>query len=285
MEENEMLEQTSETENVETETTEEIMDEGIELTDTTETDESEETEEVEEKEESKHTLRELLKNSPEYQEEFNSMVKARLSRQEREYQRELSKYKDTDAVLRSTLNIQEGEDVNQKLRETYEAEGIKLPSKYEPGLSNREIEALAEMDVKEIVEEGYEAMVNEANKLAEKKYQNLNERERFIFNKLAERLTDENNKRELLKLGAKEELLYDKKFIEFKKQFNSDASMETIYGLFKASQPKQKAENPGSMKNTSTGPKTFISEEEYDKMSREEIRSNMDLIEKSMENW
>ena len=84
MEENEMLEQTNETENVDTQTTEENVG-GIELTDT-----SEAANAVEETKEVKKTLRELLKENPEYQEEFNGMVKNRLDRKDREYQKEIS---------------------------------------------------------------------------------------------------------------------------------------------------------------------------------------------------
>lgn len=270
MEENEMLEQTNETENVETETTEEIMDEGIELTDTAETDEQNESE-VEEKEESKQTLRELLKNNPDYQEEFNGMVKNRLNRQEREYQKELSKYKDTDAVLRATLKVQDDEDVNQKLRESYEAEGVQLPSRYEPGLSDREIEALAKMDAEDIIGEGYDAMVEEANRLANKKYQNLNKREQIVFSMLAEKLTEEDNKKELLKLGAKKELITDKEFIKFKNQFNSNVPIETIYSLYTSSKPKPKVENPGSMKNNDSKSKTLYTQEEIAKLTSEEL--------------
>ena len=56
-----------------------------------------------------------------------------------------------------------------------------------------------------------------------------------------------------------------------------------VYSLYKSNQPKPKIENPGSLKSISSNTeKDFISEEEYEKMSREEVRKNMALIEKSM---
>jgi len=272
MENEEMLEQTNETENVETLTTEE-NEEGIELTDTTEeVEENKETIETEEKEEVKKTLRDLLKENPEYQEEYNSMLKTRLDREDRKYQKELSKYRDTDNVLRTTLNLKDGDDTNTKLREYYEAEGVKLPEAIKPGLSSREIEVLANADAQEFIDDGYDAMKQEANRLANIGYQNMNERERIIFNKLAETLTDENNKRDLLKLGAKEDLISNPEFIKFRKQFNSNVPMETIYSLYKGSQPKPKVENPGSMKGTKEeSKKTFYTEEEIDKLSLDDL--------------
>lgn len=280
MENEEMLEQTNETENVETQTTEENV-EGIELTDTSEAEEVEEELIAEEKEEVKKTLKDLLRENPEYQEEYNTMLKIRLDREDRKHQKEISKYRDTENVLRTTLNVGEDDDVNQKLREAYEEQGIKLPDVVKPGLSRREIELLARADAEDIIEEGYDAMVEEANRLASKKYENLNERERVVFNTLAEKLTDENNKRELLKLGAKEELLKDENFNRFRKQFNSNVSMKDIYGLYKQTQPKPKVETPGSMRNEKVKqPKIIFTDEDIAKMTDEELDKNWEAIRK-----
>ena len=245
MEENEMLEQTNETENVDTQTTEENVG-GIELTDT-----SEVANAVEETKEVKKTLRELLKENPEYQEEFNGMVKNRLDRKDREYQKEISKYKDTENVLKSTLGASDINEANKKLREYYESEGVKLPDVYTPGLSSREIEVLAKAEAEDVIEEGYDAMLNEANRLAEKEYKNLNEREKIIFNTLAEKLTEENNKSKLSKIGAPQDILSDKSFIEFKKQFVSKTPIEDIYNFYvKTKDSQAKPATMGSMKDT-----------------------------------
>ena len=96
-----MLEQTNETENVDTQTTEKNVAGGIELTDTEEVQSTEES--ATKKEEVRQTLRELLKNNPDYQEEFSEMMKTRLDRKDREFERVLSKYKDTENVLKSTM--------------------------------------------------------------------------------------------------------------------------------------------------------------------------------------
>ena len=267
MENEEMLEQTNETENVETQTTEEFEDKGIELTDTADT---EEQETVKEKEAVKQSLRELLKNNPDYQDEFSEMVKTRLDRQERGFQKELSKYKDTENVLKSALHVNDMDEANKKLREYYEGEGIKLPEVYKPGLSSREIEVLAKADAQDFINEGYDSMVNEANRLASKKYENLNERERVIFNTLAEKLTEENNKRELLKLGAKEDVLGDKDFVAFKNKFNANTPIGDIYSLYMKTQDgTKKPVAMGSMKDTTAQKevKSFYSPKDVENMT------------------
>lgn len=274
MEELEMLEQTNETENVETETTEEIQEEGIEITDTPEV-------ETEEKEEVKKTLKQLLSEDAEYQEQFNSMMKSRLERVERKHQREMAGYKDVDNVLRKTLNISEEADVSQELRNYYSNEGIELPERYTQGLSSREIEALAQIDVSEFEEDGHEAMVTEANRLATIGYKNLNEREKIVFNSLAEKLTKEKEEQELLKIGAKKELLSDKAFKEFRGKFAMDTPIEFVYDLYNKSQPKPKYESAGSMKNIATeNKKTIFSDEDIAKMTDEELEANWEAIRK-----
>lgn len=275
MEELEMLEQTNETENVETETTEEIQDEGIEITDTPE------VEDTEEKEEVKKTLKQLLSEDEEYQKQFNTMMQTRLERVERKHQREMAGYKDVDNVLRKTLNIGEDADVSQELRRYYDSEGVELPERYTPGLSSREIEALAQIEVSEIEEDGHEAMVTEANRLATIGYRNLNDKEKIVFNSLAEKLTKEKEEKELLKLGAKKDLLKDEDFKEFRKNFSSNASLEFVYGLYANQKPKKQYETAGSMKNISVdNKKTIFTDEDILKMTDEELEANWDAIRK-----
>lgn len=271
METEEMLELTNDTENVETQTTEEMVEDGIELTDT-EGEQSNE-EETPKKEEVRQTFRELLKSNPDYQEEFSEMMKTRLDRQERTFQKELSKYKDTENVLKSALGASDIEEANKKLREYYENEGIKLPEVYKPGLSSREIEVLAKADAQDFINEGYDSMLNEANRLAAKEYKNLNDRERIIFNTLAEELNKENSKRELLKVGAKEDVLNDKDFINFRNQFNSKTPIGDIYNLYlQTHNSKQKPTPMGSMKDTTAKKdiKDYYSPDDVNKLTDED---------------
>jgi len=268
MENEEMLEQTSETENVETQTTEE-NEEGIELTDTAE----DTNQESEEKEEVRKSLRELLKENEDYQEEYNKMLQTRLDRENRKHQKELAKYLDTENVLRTTLNLQEGDDTNTKLREYYEADGVKLPERINEGLSQREIERLGLGDAEDIIADGYDAVKDEAERLANIGYANLNSREKITFDKLAATLTEEKNRKELLKLGAKEELLKDKNFINFKNQFNYNTPIKNIYELYlKNTKTETVKENPGSMKNNDVNiVKDYYTPEEIKKLTDEQL--------------
>lgn len=271
------------TENTEAQTVEE-MEEGIELTDTAET----------EKETVEETKEEQPKGRFMTDEEIDNLVMKKVNRRmakfEAQKEKELSVYKDTENVLMSALGANNIDEANQKLRKFYENEGYKLPEVYKPGLTSREVEVLARADAQDFIDDGYESMVNEANRLASKKYENLNERERVIFNTLAEKLTEENNRRELLQLGAKEDILKNVEFIKFQKQFNSNTPIKDIYSLYLKTQPLPKVENPGSMKNKSSQNdiKDFYTPEEASRFTRKDFDKHpglLEAIERSMTKW
>lgn len=277
-EENENLVEET-TENTETQTAEENV-EGIELTDTAETTEPVEEEKIEVK-----SLRELLKEHPKYQEEFNGMMKTRLDRKDREHQKELSKYRSTEEVLKKGLNATDITDAESKLREFWKAEGISLPEPTKPGLTDNEIRILAKAEADEIIESGDAEA--EANKLASKGYENMSAREREMFNTLAEHLTKEKKINELKSIGVKADLLDSKEFKDFASKFNSNTSVKDIYELYsRTHKEEKKIEKMGSM--TTQKPdkeKDYYTKEEVDSMTEEEVRANFDVIKRSTESW
>lgn len=252
------------TENVETQTTEEIEEGNM-----SETANEESLEKEDKKPDGRFVTEEELNRM--INDAADKRVARKMAKVERDYEKELSKYRDTENVLKKTLNIQDGEDVNTKLREYYEAEGVELPNRYEPELSAREIKALARDDAELIIDSGYEAMVNEAKKLADIGYDNLSAREKEVFLTLSEKISDERNRKELRRLGASEELLKDEDFIKFQKKFVSGTPMEDIYSLYRGNQQKPVVENPGSLKNNTPAQKERYTEEEISRMTSAEL--------------
>lgn len=275
MENEEMLEQTNEAENVDTQTTEE-NGEGIALTDTSEAEEVNATSTDDEKEEVKTFT----------QEEVDAIVQKRLARKERDFQRELSKYKSTEEVLKTGLGATDITDAEDKLREFWSEQGIKLPEKDITGLTQEDKEDLARIKAKRIIDEGYESMEEEANRLAGKGYNNLNESEKIVFDELVETLTKEKNRKELLKLGANEEILSDKSFNDFRSKFNSNVPITEIYDMYmKNNNKKTVKENPGSMKNSDVNStKDFYTPEEIAKLTDEQLDDPKiwEIVRKSM---
>ena len=275
------------TENTDAQAVEEF-EEGIELTDTADTGEENDAKPVKEK------TQEQPKGRFMTDEEIDNLVMKKVNRRmaklEAQKEKELSVYKDTENVLKVGLKANDIQDANQKLRDYYEQEGIKLPDVYKPGLSQREVEILAKAEAEDIIEDGYNTMMSEASRLASKEYKNLNNRERIILDTLFEEINKEKDKRELLSLGAKEDVLKDDNFIKFRKQFNSKTPIKDIYSLYSKIQPKPKVENPGSMKNqpTPNDVKDYYTPEEASKFTRKDYDKNpklLEAVERSMTKW
>lgn len=278
MEKEEMLEQTNETENVDTQTTEEFV-EGIELTDTTDTTETEEKV-VEEKKEVKTFT----------QDEVDKIVRKRLARQEKDYQKELSKYKNVETVLNVGLGTSNIDEADSKLREYYKEQGLNIPEPTNPGLSDRELQILGEAEADEILELGLEEAEQEANRLARKGHSNWNAREKATFNKLAQTLNREKQKHELTSIGADTNILDSKEFKEFASQFAPSANIKNIYNLYSnQGNKKENKEKIGSVKNDkSNGLEDFYTYEESLKYSKEDLDKNPELFKRicdSMSKW
>ena len=263
-------------------------EESIELTDTAEVEEASEESTEEKKEDSKPQGRYVT--DEELNEIVDKRVRRKLDKIERNYEKQLADYKDTEAVLNAGLGTSDIKEANKRMREYYESEGIKMPERVNPTYSKHEIEVLAKDEANGFIEDGYDAMLNEANRLAQIGYANMSDREKIIFTSLSEKLTEKKDKEELKRLGASEDLLTDKKWIEHRSQFNSNVPIEKIYALYKGTQPKAKVENPGSMKNTpaTNNIKDFYTYEEASKFTKEDFDKNPELfkvVENSSYKW
>lgn len=266
MEDFEMLEQTNDTENVDTQTTEELG-EGIELTDTTDS--------IEEEKEEVRTFT---------QDELDEIVRKRLARKEREFQKELSKYKSTEEVLKKGLNATDITDAESKLRDFWGNEGIELPEPVRPGLTDNEIKILANAEADDIISSGDAEY--EANKLADKGYDKMNPREKAIFEKLAEHLTREKKINELKSIGVKSDVLDSQDFKDFASKFNTNTSIKDVYELYSQThREKKQAEKMGSMitdKPNTT--KDFYTLDEISKLTEDDLEDPnvWEAVRKSM---
>ncbi len=259
----------NETENTEAQTVEQ-NEESIELTDTAEADETEETN-------AEETEEEQPKGRYVTDEELNDIVNKRVARKMRKFEREnetnMSAYKDTEDVLKSALGVNDITEANHKLREYYAENGIKIPEPTKPGLSSRQIEILAKADAQEFIDDGYDSMVEEANRLANIGYKNLNEGEKIVFNTLAEKLTEERDRKDLQKLGANADILSDKDFKSFRDKFNSNVPISEIFSMYQTTQPKKEIKPLGSMKDTNVKnhvEKEFYSPEDVKNLTQED---------------
>lgn len=280
----------------ESETTdlEDVEEEEVEYTDGVNEETTEETslpveeETTEEPKVVKKSLKELLEENPDYQEEMNGMMKGRVKREreklDRDYKEELSKYKELAYLTQAGLKANNFEETLDKSREFYGKQGIK----YTPETSTEDETILANAYAKKILDtcDSVEEIDTEINRLLNKGV-NISSREKLVLQGLIGEMETRKRLSDLAKLGVKEEVYNSKEFMDFEKKFNKETPIADIYELYRSKTKVQKSiDNPGSMKSTpSKEKKTFITEAEYDRMTDKEIEENMELIKESMSKW
>lgn len=218
------------------------------------------------------------------QDEVNSIVEKRLSRErkrmEREYNDSLSKYQELAYLTQEGLKASSLDETLDKSREFYGKQGIK----YVPSNTDDEIvgKALAEEIINE--SDGVEDLQKYADKMSKKE---LSNREKIVLQNINDEISNQKRITELRTIGVTEEEYGSQDFKDFEKQFTKDTPIKEVYELYRLKHTTEKpVENPGSMKTVAGKEKKgFISEAEYDRMTDKEIEENMELIRKSMEKW
>lgn len=264
------------TENTEAQPVEE-NEEGIELTDTTSN--NEETESV--KTYTEEDLERIVN------ERINDMLPTKIEREkrklERKYQDKLSQYEETESILKQGFGAKDITDANQKMREFYKEQGIDIKDYQRPRYSDEDERDLGELDAKKVIRLGFDEMQDEANRLAEIGTKNMTVRQKSMFTTLANELTIQKEKKALVKMGVKDDILEDLDFRQFSSQFNKDVPIEKKYEMytkFNNKEPK-KYDQIGSLKNKKESyKKDYFTEEDIAKMTDKELEENWEAIRK-----
>lgn len=273
-------EESETTDSNEVEETEDTIEQ--EYTDGSETEEAEESNIVEEDAKEPEKVRTFT------QDEVNEMMDKRIKRErrklDREYQEELSKYKELAYLTKEGLDTDDLDEALDKTREFYDKKGIK----YSPEANTRDEEILANAYAQEILDDcdSVEDIEDAINNLS-KKGAKMTNKDALVIKGLDNEVKTRKRLAELSALGVSDEVYNSKEFKDFESKFAKETPISDIYEIYNTTQKAEKhIQNPGSMKSVpSTEKKTFISEREYDKMTDKEIEENMDLIRESMAKW
>lgn len=273
-EENENL-VTDVTENVEEQTTEEIVDE------TTESDV------VDESTSNEETVEEPVVETF-TKEQVDEMIAKKLARKEAKIRREYEKkYSRAETVLKAGLQKDNFEEAVTELENYYTQEGVNIPKTQ---YSERDTEILANAEANEIIESGYDDLVEEVDRLASIGVENMSSRDKIIFNKIASERKRIEEEKELASIGIGKDSITDE-FKEFSKKLNPSLTMKEKYEMYTKFKPKPKVEPIGSLKNTTnkdSGVKDFYTREEALKFTKKDFDKNPALfkaVENSMSKW
>ena len=256
------------TENAEEQTAEEMVD-------TNQLEDSEDIEETVEEDNDPENIEDEEEKQIEKMftsEEVDGIKQRYKKRLERKLRREYDeKYSRLENVVKAGLNTSDLNDATERLAEYYENEGVDIPNG--PKYSDDDIKLLANAEANEFIESStYEEIADEVDELAKIGFENMSERDKIVFSKLADRRKSLEEEKAVLSLGINKDELSSEEFKEFSNKLNPDLPIKEKYEMFLKLKPKKQAKQMGSMKS---GPvskvKDYYTEEEISKLTDEEL--------------
>ena len=224
------------------------------------------------------------------QEEVDEIVGKKIARTKMKVEKDFRrKYGELEDVLKAGTGSDNVEEVTQTFKDFYKKKGINIPSRDE--YSSKDIETLARFDADEIIQAGYDDIVEEVDRLASKGADNMTARERATFKLLAEHRHNVERGRQLSEIGVGEDVYASKDFADFAAKFNSNVSIKDVYSIYEQTQNKKTPKTIGSLKNsksTDSKLKDFYTPEEAKRFTKQDYINNPELekiVEKSMMRW
>lgn len=228
------------------------------------------------------------------EEEFNNkldeVLAKKLARKEAKIRKEFNqKYGELESVLKAGTGKSDVGELTDTFKNYYESRGVEIPKK--PTYSDRDIEVLARAEADDIIRAGFDEVIEETDRLAEKGLENMTAREKATFKALAEYRQKTERGNELSKIGVKADVLDTKEFKDFASKFSSNTSITEIYEIYNKTQPKKEIKTMGSIKNNTTDKgtiKDFYSKKEAEQFTKEDFDKNPALFKAvcdSMQKW
>ena len=224
------------------------------------------------------------------QEDMNQAVSKGKARERAKIRKEYErKYGNLEEVLRAGTGKENVEEITDTFTKFYASKGIKLPEK--PTYSDKDVEVLARADATEVIDSGYEDVVEEVNRLTDLGLDNMTAREKAYFKVLAEHRQSTERKNELAKIGVTEDVLNDKDFQEFACMFKSNIPIAEVYKQYNKTKPKKEIKTMGSMTNKTSEDgtvKDFYTRDEALQFTKADFDKNPALfkaVQESMLKW
>ena len=228
---------------------------------------------VEEVEQPTETPEEKLYSESELNERLDKLLAEKLGKKtaiiERKLRREYdSKYGDLENVLKAGTGEEDLKAITNTFSDFYTKKGINIPQRT---YNENDLKILASAEADEIISSGFDDVVEEVDRLADKGLDKMNQREKIVFQRLATYRQEKERENELLSIGAKD-VLNNTEFNNFASQFNTNVPIKEVYNMWTKTQPKPKVEQMGSMKNVSPNKvKEYYSEEEISKLTLDDL--------------
>lgn len=212
----------------------------------------------------------------------------KLARREAKIRKEYKPMEDlVDAMMVGTGKKTVAE-LTEFVQEFYESKGLEMPEKKQ--YSAKDIGVLARSDAEEIISAGPEEVSDELKRLSDLGVDKMTDREKAVFDRLAQYQKNAQRAQALSKLGVSKEVYESAEFQDFAAMFDSNTSIEKIYDTYQKTKPKEEIKPMGTV--TSTAPddavKDFYSQAEASKFSRDYLDKHPEVyraILKSAPEW
>ena len=250
------------------------------------------TEEVVAAENTEQTVEETPKTytEAEFNAKLDEVLGKKIARKEAKIRKEYErKYGDLEEVLKAGTGKESVDELADTFRSFYEGKGIKIAKK--PNYTDNDIEVLAKADAADIINAGFDEVVEETDRLANIGAENMTPRERALFKALAEHRQKTERGNELSAIGVTEDVYESKEFKDFAAKFNAVTPIKDIYDIYAKTLPKKEIKTMGSMKNSVSNDseiKDFYTPDEARKFTAKDLNDNPALeqaIKNSMQKW
>ena len=204
------------------------------------------------------------------QEEVNAIVGKAKARAKAIAQRDAErKYGRLEGVVKAGLETEDLEQATDTLENFYASHGKKIQK---PQYSAKDIETLARAEANEIINAGFEDVVDEVDRLTEIGIERMTAREKAKFKVLAEHRQNAERKQELAKIGVSEDDLNSPEFKEFQSMFREDTPISKVWDQYQKTKPRKEFKTMGSMKQPQDkGAKDFYTPEEIERLTEEDL--------------
>lgn len=224
------------------------------------------------------------------EEEVNQIVGKRLARQQAKIRKEYDKkYGELENVLKAGTGKADVEELTNTFKDYYGKRGVQFPT--EPTYSDRDIEVLARAEAEDIINSGFEEVVEEVDRLVSLGAENMSPRDKALFRQLAEYRQNTERGNELAKIGVTQDVYESKEFKDFAAKFSPATPVTEIYQYYSKMQPRKEVQTMGSMKSNTSDDgavKDFYTRDEALKFTKKDFDKNPALykaVEKSMLKW
>lgn len=242
---------------------------------------------TEEAEEKRYSEAELNEKVNEIAGRRTARLRAKL---EKEYAR---KYGDLENVLRAGSGNAEAtvDELTETFKSFYRKNNVDIPERKANVYTDREVEILANAEADEIIQAGYDEVVDEVDRLSALGSEKMTAREKAMLKKLSEHRSNLERGSALAKIGVTEDVYNSEGFKSFAKKFDSKTPITEVYAIYEQTQPKKEIKTAGSMKSNSlpdNGVKDYYSPEEAKKFTKADFDKNPELYKaviKSMAQW